>query len=138
MAGLDATEVRKACVVNWMYLGVYRTREILHKMKKIKSNLCTACPINAIGSLSHYLLYCQFTEEIRQKFVPQFILSNPKIASLANNENALIVSILDPESSLLPDEIRYNWESSIKIYSLSRDYVYNIHRKYEKFYEKTS
>ena len=138
MAGLDATEVKKACVVNWMTLGVYRTREVLCKMKKSKSNLCTACPMNAIGSLVHYLLYCEFSKEIREKFLPQFILSNSRISSLLNNKAALMVSILDPESSLLPKEIRFNWESSSLIYSLSRDFAFNIHRKFEKFYGDTS
>jgi hypothetical protein len=48
MAGLDSTEVRKAAVVNWMSLGVYQTREALSKMKKIKSPLCTACPMGVV------------------------------------------------------------------------------------------
>ena len=100
--------------------------------------MCTACPSNAIGNLEHYLLYCDFVKEIREKFLPQFILSNPKITNLLGNEVALMISILDPESSLLPENIRYDWESSTKIYSLSRDYVYNVHRKFEKFYEKTT
>ena len=121
-----------------MTLGVYKTRKALHKMKVIKSPLCTACSLNAEGSLSHYLLYCPFTEEIRQKYVPQFVLANPRVVSLANNEAALLISILDPESSLLPEEIRYNWESSKEIYALSRDYVYNVHKKFDKFYEKKS
>ena len=56
MAGLDSNEVRKATVVNWMTLGVYKTRETLHKTKVIKSPLCTACGTHSIGSLSHYLL----------------------------------------------------------------------------------
>ena len=120
-----------------MTLGVYRTRENLHKMKKEKSNMCTACPMNAIGSLEHYLLYCEFVKEIREKFLPQFILANLKITSLLKNEVAHIIPIFDPESSLLPDDIRYNWESSTKIYSLSHDYVYNVHNKFDKFYQKT-
>ena len=49
-----------------------------------------------------------------------------------------MISILDPESSLLPEEIRYNWESSTAIYALSRDYVYNVHNKFEKFYDVKS
>ena len=138
MAGLDSTEVRKAAVVSWMTLGVYKTRETLHKMKVIKSPLCTACTMNVVGSLSHYLLYCPFTENIRQSYVPKFVLSNPKVASLHDNETALIISILYPESSLLPEDIRFNWESSTQIYTLSRDYVYNVHKKFEKFYDKTS
>ena len=118
-----------------MTLGVYKTRETLHKTKVIKSPLCTACGTHSIGSLSHYLLYCLFTEDIRQKYIPQFVIANPMVARLADNEAALMISILDPESSLLPDDVRFNWESSKKIYSLTRDYVYNVHKKFEKFYE---
>ena len=138
MAGLDSTEVRKAAIVNWMTLGVYQTRETLFKMKVIKSPMCTACSMNAIGSLAHYLLYCPFTESIRQNYVPKFILSNPKVSKVADNETALVLSILDPESSLLPEEVRFSWESSKDIYALSREYVYNVHRKFEKFYEKST
>ena len=136
MAGLDATETRKAAIVNWMTTGVYQCRELLHKMSKIKSNLCTACTMNVVGSLSHYLLYCLFTEDIRNTFLPKFLLANPRISSIFGNETALIISILDPESSLLPEEIRFNWHSSSDIYRVSRDYVFNVHRKLEKFYEK--
>ena len=60
------------------------------------------------------------------------------MSSLLQNEDALMISILDPESSLLPDEVRFNWDSTTDIYELSRNYVYNIHKKYDKFYEKTS
>ena len=115
----------------WVYIA-----RVLHKMKKTKSNLCTACSNNAIGSLEHYLLYCPFTQEIREHFIPQFIQCNPKITSLIDNEAALVISILDPESNLLPEDIRQNWESSNRMYALSRDYVYNIYRKLEKHYEK--
>ena len=137
MAGLNALEVKKACIANWMLLGVYRTREVLHKMKKTKSNLCTACPANAVGSLKHYLLYCQFVNEIRENFIPQLFRSNLKVSTLIQDEDAIMISILDPESTLLPDEVRYNWDSTTDIYALSRDYVYNIHKKFEKYYEKT-
>jgi hypothetical protein len=85
----------------------------------------------------YYLLYCSFTESIRQNYVPKFILANPKVATLAVNETALVISSLDPESSLLPEDMRYSWESSTEIYALSRDYVYNVHKKFEKFYENS-
>ena len=135
MAGLDSTQVKRAAVANWMNLGVYKTREVLHKMNLIKSNLCVACSMNVIGSLPHYLLYCPFVEDIRQRFVPQFLQSNPKVASLIENETYIMISILDPESSLLPKEVQYNWKSSTEVYALSRDFVYNVHRKFSKFYE---
>ena len=136
MAGLDATEVKKACIVNYMTLGVYRTRNVLHTMKKIKSNLCTACSQNAVGSLEHYLLYCPFTENIREQFVPKFIFANPKITGLIDNEAALVISILDPESNLLPEDIRQNWQSSEVIYSLSRDYVFMCTRNLKSIMTK--
>ena len=63
------------------------------------------------------------------------MIANPKVARLTDNESALMISILDPESSLLPDDVGFNWESSKKIYTLTRDYVYNVHTKIEKFYE---
>ena len=134
MAGLDSVEVKKAAVVNWMQLGVYRTREALYKMKQVKSPLCLACDTDTVATLAHYLLYCKFTEEIRQNYLPKFFLSNPEVVSLTNNETALLISILDPESSLLPEPIRHGWESSTNIYTLSRDYAYNVHKKLEKFY----
>ena len=78
------------------------------------------------GSLAHYLLHCPCVEEIRNNF----IISNPNVASLADNETAL-----DPESALLPEDIRLNWDSSKSIYAWSRDFVYNVHNKFRKFYE---
>ena len=135
MAGLDATEVKKSAVVNWMITGVYQTREVLYKMNIIKSDLCTACNMNVTGSLAHYVLHCPYVEEIRNNFVPKFILSNPRVVTLGDDETALLISILDPESSLLPEDIRHNWESSTAVYAWSRDFVYNVHNKFKKFYE---
>lgn len=100
--------------------------------------MCTACNTNSVGSLSHYLLYYPYTGDIRLQYVPKFVIANTKVARLSGNEPALMISILDPESSLLPENIRYNWESSKQIYALSRDYVYNVHNKFEKFYKVKS
>ena len=82
--------------------------------------------MNVTGSLAHYLLHCPYVEEIRNNF----IISNPNVASLADNETAL-----DPESALLPEDIRLNWDSSKSIYAWSREFVYNVHNKFRKFYE---
>jgi hypothetical protein len=89
-----------------MQLGVYRTREALHKMKKIKANMCSACPLNIVGSLEHYLLYCPFVQEIHERFIPQLFCSNPKVSSLLENKATLMVTILDPESALLPNQYK--------------------------------
>ena len=85
--------------------------------------MCTACPLNAVGSLEHYLLYCPFVQEIHERFVPQLFLSNTKVSRLLENEAALMVTILDPESALFPDNIRCNWDSIADTYALKRDYV---------------
>ena len=119
MAGLDSEEAKKTAVLNWMILGVYKTREALNKMKIIKSDLCAACSMNVPGSLPHYILYCPFVEDIRQLFFPMFLLNNPSLASLMDDETSIIISILDPESSLLPAEVQYKWQSSSKAYALS-------------------
>ena len=81
-------------------------------------------------------MYCPYTEDIRQKYIPQCVIANPMVARLTDNEAALMISILDPESSLLPDDVRFNWESSKKIYTLTHDYVNNVHKQFEKFFER--
>ena len=57
---------------------------------------------------------------------------NRGLQSKANNENHLIISILDPESKLLPFEARV---SSNEAFSISRSFCYDIFNKREKFYE---
>ena len=74
--------------------------------------------LNIVSFLSK-LYTVHFIKKSLKSLLPKFILTNPKITSLLKNEVALMISILDPESSLLPEDIRYNWESSTKIYSLS-------------------
>ena len=46
LAGLDSLEVKMTIIVNWMQLGVYKTREKLHKFKLIKDDLCLACDLD--------------------------------------------------------------------------------------------
>ena len=47
MAGLSSENVNQAAVVNWMILGVFFTREFLHKMKK-KSSLLYAWGVRVV------------------------------------------------------------------------------------------
>jgi hypothetical protein len=80
-------------------------------MKIVMSPMCT----NSVGSLSNYLLYGTFKEEIRQKYVPKFIVANPKVARLAGNELALMISNLDPESSLYSFVFMVSRESRLRV-----------------------
>ena len=43
-AGLCSQAVKHATIVSWMYCGVYFTRELLHKMHKVKSPTCACNP----------------------------------------------------------------------------------------------
>ena len=131
-AGLESAQVRKATVVSWMVLGVFKTRENLAKMKKVKTDKCLACDTNKTENLPHLLLYCPFYEKIRDEYLPRLAIINPKFSSIVNNEKKLIISILDPESEMLPAEARLHFDQSFK---LTRSYCYNILKKIEKFYK---
>ena len=52
LAGLDSLEVKMATIVNWMQLGVYKTREKLHQFKLIKNDLCLACNLDQKENLN--------------------------------------------------------------------------------------
>ena len=68
MVGLDAIEMKKACILIHVP-GRLRYAKSVTPNKKAKSNLCRASYIIAMGSLEHYLQYVPFTEEICLKFI---------------------------------------------------------------------
>ena len=131
-AGLDSNHVRKATVVSWMSLGIFKTRENLARMNLVKSDKCLACDENQIENLPHLLLTCIFFAKIRDEYLPKLTLLNPNFSKLVNNESQLIISILNPESTLLPEDTRLHCDKS---FNISRSYCYDIFRKREKFYE---
>jgi hypothetical protein len=131
-AGLNSEQSRKATVVSWMILGVFKTREKLAKMKQIKSDKCLACGTDEIENLPHLLLYCSFYAKIRDEYLPKLAVMNPSISSILNNETKLIISVLDPESNLLPPETRLYSDEAFKV---SRSFCFDLYKKREKFYE---
>ena len=136
LAGLCSESVKQATVVNWMMLGVYFTRELLYKMKKAKSPNCLGCGDNESESLNHFLLHCSYYQNIRQTYLPQYILQNKSISEIFQNEDQMILSILDPLSSKLPGNVTKNWLSPNSAYKLSRQFCYNMHRKRDKLYQE--
>ena len=130
MAGLCSNSVKHASVVSWMTLGVYFTRVLLFKMKKAKSPNCLGC--GEIESLNQILLHCTHYKEIREAFIPQHLNQNKFLSEIFYNEDQLVLSILDPLSSLLPDSVTNNWMSPKLAYSMSRLFCYNIHKKRDK------
>ena len=135
MTGLCFDSVRQATVQHWMMVGVYFTRTFLLKMKKVKSALCFGCKLQN-EDLSHLLLHCSYFTQIREKYLPQYILQNSRISEILNDEELIIQTILDPVSSNLPEIIRNNWVSVKTAYTLSRQFCYNLHQKREKLYSE--
>ena len=70
-AGRISCEVTKACIVSWMLLGVYYTRDKLHKYKMVDSSRCICCPnLNLVEeSLFHVLLSCETYDDIRAPYL---------------------------------------------------------------------
>ena len=134
MAGLCSDSVKQTTIVNWMLLGVYFTRELLHKMKKSKSAICLGCDDQNIENLNHLILHCSYYNDIREAYLPKFFSQNKNISKLLNNEDLIILSILDPLSSKLPESVVRNWLSPKQVYKFSRQFCYNLHRKREKLY----
>ena len=127
MAGLCSQSVRQTTVVNWMLLGVYFTREILYKMKKVKSPECLGCSSQTNETLKHILLHCDHYKKIQEEYLPKYMLKNNHISETLTNEDLIIQFILDPLSSNLPETVRTGWDSLKEIYSMSRNFCYNIH-----------
>ena len=134
-AGLDSIAVKEATPVSWMYCGVYFTREFMFLMKTVKSPFCV-CDNSTPENLSHFILHCKMYQNIREQYIPNYIQMNSNIPSICDNEKLLLISILDPLSSKLPDIITRNWSSVRDVYQLSRKFVYRMHLKREKIYTK--
>ena len=115
-----------------MGLGVFKTRENLAKMKLVKTDKCLACKKDETENLSHLLLYCDFFKNIREEYLPKLALLNNNFSSIVNNEKLLILSILNPESELIPEEARLYCDTAFR---LSRSFCYDLYKKREKFYE---
>ena len=102
-------------------------------MKTVKSPFC-ACDNITPENLAHFILHCEMYKNIREQYIPKYIQLNKNILSICDNEKLLLISILDPLSSKLPDNITTKWSSVCDVYQLSRKYVYRIHLKREKIY----
>ena len=136
LAGLCSASVKQATIVSWMLLGVYFTREFLHVMKKAKSPLCLGCQDDKIENLSHIILHCGYYQCIREEYLPQHLAKNKNLSRILDDEDSLILSILDPLSSKLPEIVTKNWASAKQIYELSREFCYNLHRRRTKLYSE--
>ena len=104
-------------------------------MKKVKSDLCLGCNENKSENLNHILLQCSHYNAIREIYLPQFVKKNKKLSEILDSEDMLILSILDPLSSKLPESVTKNWDSAKDVYKISRQFCWNVHKKREKLYK---
>ena len=132
-AGLSSYDVKYATTVSWMYSGVYFTRELLHKMQNLKSPSC-ACNPDILEDIPHSLLYCELYDDIRQECILKFLNINTKLVQISDYEKLLVISILDPLSSKLPENITSSWSSVSAVYALARKFCHRIHSKRENIY----
>ena len=105
------------------------------KMKKIKSPTC-ACDLNVSENIPHFLLHCVLYQNIREQYLPKYLQMNNNLTSILNSEKLILISILDPLSSKLPDSVTSNWSSVRDVYQLSRKFTYRMHLKREKLYKE--
>jgi hypothetical protein len=85
-------------------------------------------------TFEHFLLHCPYYHNIREEYLPKYILLNPEISTILDNEKQVILSILDPVSSKLPLTVKNGWSSVKAAYDVSRKFCYDKHRKRDKFY----
>ena len=119
-----------------MLMGVYFTRELLHKMKKVKSPLCLGCPNQVNETLNHILLHCEYYKRIHEEYLPKFLQQNCQLGEIFSDETLIVQTILDPLSSNLPDGVREGWASPKAVYCISRQFCYSLHKMRDKLYEE--
>ena len=112
LASLDSLEVKKATVVNWMQLGVYKTREKLLQFRKAKTDLCLACNTNQRENLHLLIFLCPFYDDIRQPVLSKLFLANPNLTQIIDDVRMKTTLILDPLSKLLPQAVTDTWTFS--------------------------
>ena len=78
-AGSNPVSVRKATVVTWLLLNVYKTGERLHKMKKVGSPACVMC-LAPLEDRLHFGLKCSQLSQIRNEYLNKFIECCPNIS----------------------------------------------------------
>ena len=68
----------------------------------------------------------------------KFIEACPNIAKHQSDQKLLLLALLDPYSSYLPEDIRNAWKSKELAYELSRNYFFDLHKKREKIMETST
>ena len=141
-AGRDSYSTSQAVYQLWLLLGVYNTQERLARMKKVKSADCVLCPdvgdSPMIEDRVHFLLSCPALAETRDNFMSQLGDLSPVVVKYRDETTTFLLSLLDPLSPMLPQELRSSWSSDTDIYKWSRKFCYAMHKKRTKLIESVN
>ena len=129
-AGSNSISVQRATVVTWLLLGVYKTRERLHTMSKVSSPKCLLCvDDDLVEDQLHFALFCPVFKEIRTFFFEKFLYVNHKLNDIKDDHQLFLISLLDPFSPKLPEELRREWKDAGSAYEVSRNFFAAIHKR---------
>ena len=141
-AARDAVGTRRATYCLWILLGVYNTRERLHKMKQAKTPYCVLCKEESdspqIEDRTHFLLSCPALQDTRENFLQQFLSLSPALVDHMEVSNSFLVCLVDPYSPLVPDDLRLSWASPELVYETSRNFCFAMHNERSKKIESIS
>ena len=124
MAGLWSGSVRQA------------TRELLHKMKKVKYPLCLGGPNQVNETLNHILLHCEYYKKVQEEYLPKFLQQNCQLGEILSNETLIVQTILDLLSYNLSGNEREGWASPKAVYWISRQFCYSLHKMLDNLYKE--
>ena len=83
----------------------------------------------------HFLLSCPSLDETRESFMSQLVDLSPVILKYKDVTPSFLLSLLDPLSPLVPEELRSSWISEMDIYKWSRKFCHAMHKKRTKLIE---
>ena len=130
----DSISTTRATYVMWLLLGVYNTGKRLFDMKKARSPACLLCG-NILDNRVHFMLSCSALSNIRNDFLNQLMALSPILTKYSNASSEFLLYILDPFSPRVPQELRKSWISAEKVYNVSRNFCYAMHKKRTKLLE---
>ena len=106
-------------------------------MKKVLSPLCVLCRDPEVEEDQiHFTLLCPILNNIREIFLIKFVAVNPSLNTIRENQQLFLISLLDPFSPILPEDVRQGWKDKNTPYEISRNYFAAIHKKRKNLIEK--
>ena len=107
-------------------------------MKKVDGPHCILCSNPVEGVVEdriHFTLFCPLLGQIREVYFRKFEQINPHINAIRSNQQQFLISLLDPFSPKVSEEVRQGWINPDIPYEISRNYFYAIHNKRKKLIE---